>query len=225
MPSVKIPKKSTDTDMTPFVDIAFLILSFFIMATKFKPQDPVEITTPNSVSSEILPTDDAIMILITKDNAVMFSALAEKDPGVLDRLIQGINKSRNLNLSPAEMANFRKTPAVGVPFTGLKQLLSMSAEDQKSLKQPGIPVLDSATNELVWWINEAKSAFAGSASRKMKILIKGDGNSKFPTFDGVVSALKRNDELKYNLVTTPEDIPANSELGKLKREVEGTPKK
>src|SRR6185295_15268762 len=158
MPSVKIPKKSTDTDMTPFVDIAFLILSFFIMATKFKPQDPVEITTPNSVSSEILPTDNAVMILITKDNAVMFSALSEKDPGVMDRIIQGINTKRNLNLTPAEMANFRKTPAVGVPFTGLKQLLSLDAEEQKKLKQPGIPVLDSATNELVWWINEAKSS-------------------------------------------------------------------
>jgi biopolymer transport protein ExbD len=225
MPSVKIPKKSTDTDMTPFVDIAFLILSFFIMATKFKPQDPVEITTPNSVSSEILPTDNAIMILITKDNAVMFTALSEKDPGVMDRIIQGINTKRNLGLTPAEMANFRKTPAVGVPFTGLKQLLSLPAEDQKSLKQPGIPVLDSATNELVWWINEAKNAFAGTATRKMKILIKGDGNSKFPTFDGVVSALKRNDELKYNLVTTPEDIPANSELGRMKREAEGPAKK
>ena len=100
----------------------------------------------------------------------------------------------------------------------------MSPEDQKNLKQPGIPVLDSATNELVWWINEAKTAFAGTASRTMKILIKGDGNSKFPTFDGVVSALKRNDELKYNLVTTPEDIPANSDLGRMKREVEGTKK-
>jgi biopolymer transport protein ExbD len=220
MPSVKIPKKSTDTDMTPFVDIAFLILSFFIMATKFKPQDPVEITTPNSVSSEILPTDNAVMILITKDNAVMFTALSEKDPGVMDRIIQGINTKRSLGLSPAEMANFRKTPAVGVPFTGLKQLLSLNPEDQKKLKQPGIPVLDSATNELVWWINEAKSAFSQTSARTMKILIKGDGNSKFPSFDGVVSALKRNDELKYNLVTTPEDIPANSDLGRLKREAE-----
>jgi biopolymer transport protein ExbD len=217
MPSVKIPKKSTDTDMTPFVDIAFLILSFFIMATKFKPQDPVEITTPNSVSSEILPTDNAILILIDKDNKVFFSVLSEKSMAPLDQVIQGINTKRNLGLTPAEMANFRKTPAVGVPFTGLKQLLSMTPEDQKNLKAPGIPVLDSATNELVWWINEAKSAFAGG---HMKILIKGDGSSKFPTFDAVVSALKRNDELKYNLVTSPEDIPANSELGKLKREVE-----
>ena len=29
MPSVKIARKSTDTDMTPFVDVAFLILAFF----------------------------------------------------------------------------------------------------------------------------------------------------------------------------------------------------
>ena len=49
MPHVKIVKKSTDTDMTPFVDIAFLILSFFIMATKFKPPEAVEIKTPASV--------------------------------------------------------------------------------------------------------------------------------------------------------------------------------
>jgi biopolymer transport protein ExbD len=221
MPSVKIPKKSTDTDMTPFVDIAFLILSFFIMATKFKPQDPVEITTPNSVSSQILPTDNAILILIDKDNKVFFSILSEKNMSAFDQVIQGINTKRSLGLTPAEMANFRKTVAVGVPFTGLKQLLSMTPEDQKNLKVPGIPVLDSATNELVWWVNEAKNAFAG---KTMKILIKGDGSSKFPTFDAVVSALKRNDELKYNLVTSPEDIPANSELGKMKREAEASGK-
>jgi biopolymer transport protein ExbD len=211
MPSVKIPKKSTDTDMTPFVDIAFLILSFFIMATKFKPQDPVEITTPNSVAAEKLPANDAVMILIDKDNRVLFSVLSEKNLGVFDQIIQGINSSRNLNLSPAEMANFRKTPTVGVPFSGLKQLLSMPADQQKNLKQPGIPVMDSATNELVWWINESKKAFAG---KRLTYLIKGDGKSKFPTFDAVVSALKRNEELKYSLVTVPEDIPAGSELGK-----------
>lgn len=215
MPSVKIPKKSTDTDMTPFVDIAFLILSFFIMATKFKPQDPVEITTPNSVSSEILPANDALMILIDKDNKVFFSVLSENNTAVFDQIIQGINTSRNLGLTPAEMANFKKTAAVGVPFTGLKQLLSMPADQQKNLKQPGVPVMDSATNELVWWINESKKAFAG---KTLKYLIKGDGKSKFPTFNAVVSALKRNDELKYSLVTVPEDIPASSELGRMRSE-------
>jgi biopolymer transport protein ExbD len=211
MPSVKIPKKSTDTDMTPFVDIAFLILSFFIMATKFKPQEPVEITTPNSVSSEKLPANDALMILIDKDDKVFFSIRSEKNVQVFDDVIKAIDAKHNLGLSPAEIANFRKTPAVGVPFKALKQLLALPPEEQKKLSQPGIPVKDSATNELVWWINETKNAFAG---KKLTFLIKGDGASKFPTFDAVISALKRNDELKYSLVTVPEDVPADSELAR-----------
>ena len=109
MPSVNIAKKSTDTDMTPFVDIAFLILSFFIMATKFKPPEPVEITTPNSVSAGKLPANDAVMVTVDKDNKVFFSVLSEKNVGVFDRIIQELNTTNNLGLSPAEMANFRKT--------------------------------------------------------------------------------------------------------------------
>src|SRR5687767_1467297 len=109
MPSVKIPRKSTDTDMTPFVDIAFLILTFFIMATKFKPPEPVEITTPNSVSSQALPENDAVLIVIDKDDKVYFSVFSGKDPAVYDQIIGSINTSRNLGLTPTEMANFRKT--------------------------------------------------------------------------------------------------------------------
>ena len=214
MPSVNIPKKSTDTDMTPFVDIAFLILSFFIMATKFKPPEPVEITTPNSVSSDELPANDAIMVLIDKDNKVFFSVLAEDNPGVFDQIIQGFNTSRNLGLTPAEMANFRRTAAIGVPFSSLKSLLAVPVEDQKNVKQPGIPVLDSTKNELFWWIAESKKAFAG---KKLTFLIKGDGVSKFPTFEAVLNSFKRNDEFKYSLVTAPEDVPANSELGRSNR--------
>ena len=209
MPSVKLPRKSTDTDMTPFVDVAFLILSFFIMATKFKPPEPVKITTPNSVSSQKLPENDAVMVTMDKDNKVYFSIFAEKDPSILDNIIKMINTERGLGLTDAEINNFRKTPTIGVPFTGLKSLLSTPAEDQVKLVQPGIPVMDSATNELVWWIAYAKKAFAG---RVLKYLIKGDQKSKYPTFEAVVSALKRNEEFKYNLVTAPEDIPANTEL-------------
>ena len=161
MPSVKIAKKSTDTDMTPFVDIAFLILSFFIMATKFKPPEPVEITTPNSVSAGKLPQNDAVMVTIDNSDRVYFSVLSEKNVKVFDQIIQEINTSNNLNLTPAEMANFRKAPMVGVPFSKLKSLLAIPVDQHKSVEQDGIAVLDSATNELVRWVAASKNAFAG----------------------------------------------------------------
>ena len=77
MPSVKIARKSTDTDMTPFVDVAFLILAFFMLATKFKPPDPVEITTPNSVSSDKLEQKDGILVQLDKDGRVFFAMQAD----------------------------------------------------------------------------------------------------------------------------------------------------
>lgn len=215
MPSAKIQRKSTDTDMTPFVDIAFLILSFFIMATKFKPPEPVEITTPGSVLSQKLPENNAVMITIDSADKVYFSVLSEKDPTKYDQIIKGINTSQNLGLTQAELLNFRKTFLVGVPFGNLKQLLATDFRDQGKLPQPGIPVSDTLNNQLIWWIKEAKSAFAG---QKLNYLIKGDAKSKYPIFFAVVQALKKNEEFKYNLVTSLDDIPAGTELYKAEQE-------
>ena len=211
MPSVKLPRKSTDTDMTPFVDVAFLILSFFIMATKFKPPEAVPIKTPGSVLTQKLPENNAVLISIDSSNRVYFTLLSDKDPSKFDAVLDGINSSQNLGLGPAEKANFKKTFMVGVPFSGLKQLLDTDPHEQGKLNQPGIPVMDSANNQLVWWIKIAKDAFAGES---LSFLIKGDGSSKYPAFEAVISALKRNEEFKYNLVTSLEDVPKGSELDK-----------
>jgi len=200
--------------MTPFVDIAFLILSFFIMATKFKPPEPVEIKTPGSVLSQKLPENNAVMISIDSANRVYFTVLSDKDPSKYDAIIRGINTSQNLGLTEAQMANFRKTYLVGVPFNGLKQLLDTDFKDQPKLNQPGIPVIDTLNNQLVWWIKEAKAAFAGE---KLNYLIKGDALSKYPTFNAVVQALKKNEEFKYNLVTQLDQIPEGSALDKAEK--------
>jgi hypothetical protein len=204
-------RKSTDTDMTPFVDIAFLILSFFIMATKFKPEEPVKVETPGSVSSKILTEENSILITIDKESRVYININAKKDPNKLQTIIEGINTSRSLGLTPTEIANFKKTPIIGVPFSSLKSYLALSPAEQVAVKQPGIPVLDSLNNELVWWVSETKKTFAGE---KLLYLIKGDNNSKFPTFEGVINAMRRNEEFKYNLITSQEGAPEGTELYK-----------
>ncbi len=211
MPSVKMPRKSTDTDMTPFVDIAFLILSFFIMATKFKPKDPVQITTPNSVSAEELPENDAVLITIDSTDRVFFTVLSEKNKEVFDQVIQKLNTSRNLNLSTSQMANYKKTQTVGVKFTELGSLLEVPVEDQGKVTQAGIPVLDTLDNQLVWWISAAKEVFRDN-KQPLKYLVKGDGSSKYPAFEAVIAAFKKNDEYKINLVTSLENAPTGSAM-------------
>ena len=58
MPKVKIPRKSTSVDMTAMCDVAFLLLSFFILTTKFKPSEALKVTTPSSVATKIAPDKD-----------------------------------------------------------------------------------------------------------------------------------------------------------------------
>src|SRR6185369_6379631 len=99
---------STDTDMTPFVDIAFLILSFFIMATKFKPPEPVQIKTPGSVSSQDLPQDDAVLIGIDTANRVFFTVLAEKDKSISEDILKRVASIRTLAFTNEQIANYRK---------------------------------------------------------------------------------------------------------------------
>lgn len=211
MPHVKMARKSTDTDMTPFVDIAFLILSFFIMATKFKPEEPVKIETPGSVSSKILEENNAMLISIDPESRVFvnLSAPEDKNKEKLTALITGLNQSRNLGLSGAEIESFKKASTIGVPFNSLKGFLALTPEQQVSFKQPGVPVLDTLNNELIWWIGEAKKAFAGD---KLLFLIKGDNQSKYPTFEAVINAMRKNEEFKYNLVTSQEGAPEGTDL-------------
>ena len=212
MPSVKMPRKSTFVDMTPFVDVAFLILTFFIMATKFKPAEPVEVTTPNSVSTKDIPESDAMQVTFDKEGRVFFHIKPEKDGRIKYNVIKNLNTTRNLGLTEAEMQNFVKTEAIGVPYTGLKQLLSLPIENQGTLRQPGIPV-DTTGGELLYWIRDAASAFSG---KTLKYYIKGDNNAKFPVFKGVLNAFKKNDILKFNMITMLEDVPSGTELSAIR---------
>jgi biopolymer transport protein ExbD len=206
MPSVKIKKHVPQNDMTPFVDVAFLILSFFMLATKFKPEEPIEVTTPNSVSSIVLPEKDAFMVSVDKDGRAFVSV---DNPEFRQVLIQNLNTTRNLGLTPAEMKAFINAPSVGVPFNQLKNLLAMDPEQAKKVKQPGVPCADSTGGELYFWVRDALSAYSG---RKLNLLIKADNDTKYPDFKNILNAFKKNDQNKFLLVTSPEDAPAGTAL-------------
>ncbi len=215
MPNVKIARKSTATDMTPFVDVAFLILAFFIMATKFKPQEPVQITTPKSVSADKLKEENAVRINFDSEGRVYFSMTVKnptKDASVIRQTIENLNQRRNLGLTPQQLDAFAKNPTVGVPFNELKGYLSTPDDRKSAYPQKGIPV-DSTNNELADWVGAAKSTFyAYDKSMQVLYMIKGDNEAKYPQFDGVLEAMRRNDQFSFKLITEPQAAPVGSAL-------------
>ena len=53
-------------DMTPMVDVAFLLLIFFMCTTQFKPPEKDKITLPESSSDTKTPESDIITVSVTK---------------------------------------------------------------------------------------------------------------------------------------------------------------
>lgn len=206
MPSVKIKKHAPENDMTPMVDLAFLILAFFMLATKFKPEDAADVKIPSSVSSDVVPDKDVFTVSVDKDGRAF---VAMDNPEFRQVLIENLNKTRNLGLTPREVKSFIDIPSVGVPFGQLKSLLGMTSEQQKALKQPGIPVNDSLGGELYYWVRDALVAYSG---RKLNLCIKADNDTKYPAYKNVLAAFKKNDQNKFLLVTAPEDAPQGTPL-------------
>ena len=56
--------------MTAMCDVAFLLLSFFILATKFKPPEALSVVTPNSVSSKVAPDKNVVLVTLDKDGTI-----------------------------------------------------------------------------------------------------------------------------------------------------------
>lgn len=209
MPKVKVPRKSTNIDMTAMCDVAFLLLAFFILTTKFKPAEALSVTTPKSVSADAVEAKNVVLVTMDKDGKLYFS-VSDENVDEKKEIIDVVDQLRSIGLTEQEKENFVKAGSyVGVPFNKLKGYLGLTPEQVKGYNQEGIPAQDTINNEMVTWVRAAKTAFAG---QKMNFMVKGDNNAKFPSFKGVIDALKKNDELKFQMITDPEGAPPGTEL-------------
>ncbi len=208
MGRAKLPRKSTSIDMTAMCDVAFLLLSFFILTTKFKPDEALAVKTPNSVSSKVAEEKNQTVITIDREGKVYLS-FSEDAPK--QEVIDQVNQIANLGLSEAEKKRFTTLDFVGVPFGQVKALLSKSKEELKNVNFPGIPCIDSSNNELKTWMAGVRNAYI-KENRKIILLLKGDNESKYPAFKNVIDAFKANDFLKFQMVTNPESAPVGTDL-------------
>lgn len=203
MPKVKMPRKSTAIDMTAMCDVAFLLLTFFMLATKFKPDEPVTVVTPSSINTTLLPDSDVLLFTVDKDGRVFFSMDGQPKRR---KLIEDLNTQYKLNLDEKEMKNFVTGASVGTPIKDLKAYLGLTEDQRKtSGLDKGIPT-DSANGELGAWIDYGNAA-QGTNLNKVKYCIKADNQTPYPKIKEILETFKKKKIQKLNLVTNLEEAP------------------
>jgi len=147
MPKIKMPKSTPSIDMTPMVDLAFLLVTFFMLAASFRSSEPVEVDVPSSISDKIIP-ENVLLVTVDRGGRAFFNL---SDPEARRELLMNMSSKYKIGLSDEQVEKFTIMTSFGCTMRELPQYIDMSNEERKRLETKGIPY-DSTNNELKDWI-------------------------------------------------------------------------
>lgn len=198
MAKVKMSKKATAVDMTAMCDVAFLLLTFFILTATAKQPEIVPVETPASTVQVKLPDSDLAIITIADSGKVFFGV---KAANVREKTLELIGKQYNIQFTAEESKRFGLMEEFGVPINQLKGIIQLSSSDRnKEGVQTGIPH-DSLNNQLTEWIKAARNANAEVNEQQLNFAIKGDAKEQYPEIKKIIDILQDQQINKFNLVT------------------------
>ena len=207
-----LPKRSTPTiDMTAMCDVAFLLLTFFMLTAKAKPQETVVIDTPSSISQTKLPDAGTLTILLAPDGRTFVDMAGRQNP---QRLFGQMNQPPPICFYGKGKMKFANSGSFGVPFNRLKQWLNMENAEREKIST-GIPIdtADVNKSELAEWIHNARLAQfrmkqEGVVKEEYVMVVKADKDTPYPAVQKVINTLVDINVNKFNLITNMEEDPS-----------------
>jgi biopolymer transport protein ExbD len=208
MPKIKLPTKSPHIDMTPMVDLFSVVLTFLMLTTTMRQQEPAPVDTPASISEKPTPDFNMLTLLLSKDDRVFINF--DNGPDTLlkfrPKILAEMGKRYGIEFNETELREFEKFPSsMGVPILKMKEFLATKDNKGRAAFQTGIPI-DSTDNQLALWV-----LFARQVNPNIQACIKGDAKTDFPIVKKVLDILQDKNVNRFNLITSLEAAKINIE--------------
>jgi biopolymer transport protein ExbD len=217
MPKIHVPRSSPSLDMTPMVDLAFLLVTFFMLTATMRAPEPVLVDTPSSISDVILPKNTLLVTIDTGGRVFLNMENKEVRMNMLKRMN---NKFPDVKFTAEQIEKFGAMQSFGVPIDSLPAYIDASPEVRKAMddRSKGIPI-DTAsigTDQLSYWVNFARveeeiwrtaPEHKNLSQNPLRIALKADGQAQYKKIDMVISVFKKQEVYSFNLITDLESDP------------------
>jgi biopolymer transport protein ExbD len=182
MARIKKPRLSFKVDMTPMVDVAFLLLTFFMLTAKFKTQNQeeagkIDLRLPDAVADTTkLPEYNIAIVTIAVDTLKMDTSMFYSLSNETDR--------------PAVYGQLGlRDDATGQPL-GHDQLMG------KGMVKVDLPNLDAVVR--MSRINDAGKPIK---QRGLRFAVSADKRADYGKVADVMDILQKNQAIRFNFVT------------------------
>jgi biopolymer transport protein ExbD len=196
MAKVKIQKKDIWIDMTPMSDVMTLLLCFFMLTSTFLAPEPIQVTTPNSVSEVKVPESNVLNILVSPEGNIY---LGTDNKNHMKEMMLTMTDAFSINLNATQQKHFLEDAMVGAPMDKLAAYLSLEPEKMaQAIQKLGIPTdsINGGMSEFQMWVKAARDA-----NPDIKIAIKADAKTTYKTVKSLMSELQDMSENRYQLIT------------------------
>ncbi len=216
MPKIKIAKSTPSIDMTPMVDLAFLLVTFFMLTAAFRMAEPVIVDPPSSVSEKLLPENT---IMITVDNIGRpFFGMSNSEARI--NCLKRMGDRHHVTFTADQIKKFAGMSSFGVEIKDLPRYIDADeTHRQKFQPQKGVPN-DSLNNpQLHDWIlfaaqeantiymrekDKAKTNGTEFRGERVRYAIKADGKAKYISIKDIIKTFTDMDIYRFNLITSLE---------------------
>jgi biopolymer transport protein ExbD len=204
MPKVKIKRKSTAIDMTAMCDVAFLLLTFFMLTSNFTQKEVIQVATPSSISEIKIPERNVMMVFVDPVGKIFFGIDGQDHRR---NLLTKMGEAYNIQFTDQELKEFSVIANFGLPIENMKSFLAMKSEDRDRKENAlGIPS-DSLNNQFKNWVKAARAV-----NPDIRIAIKADQTTSYPKIKSVMNTLQELNENRYNLITSLEADPNKKKI-------------